>query len=65
MPNTKGLHPKYPFIHPLSFSPEEEFPKELKYFYWYFFNLYHKAIEFPIAKMPLIICQIIQGDKRF
>lgn len=30
MPNTKGLHPKYPFIHPLSFSPEEEFPKELK-----------------------------------
>lgn len=28
-----GLHPQYPFIHSLSFSSDEEFPMELKWFY--------------------------------
>lgn len=57
----RGLCSKYPFIHPMSFSPEEEFSEKLK---WQF-NLYDIAVEFPIANMPLIISRIVQGEEQF
>lgn len=60
-----GIHPQQPFIHLLSFSSDEELPVELKLFYWYLFNLYEVAIEFPTAKMPLINGRIIQGEAMY
>jgi len=60
-----GLHPKYPFNHPLTFFLEEKFLEKLKWFYWYLFSLYTISIEFPTVKMPLIISRIIQGEVKY
>ena len=42
-----GIHPKYLFIHLFTFKPFGLFPKELYFFLWFFYHLYHIAIEFP------------------
>ncbi|MBA0561044.1 hypothetical protein Golob_017903 [Gossypium lobatum] len=45
-----GLHPDYPFIHPIKFQ-FTEFPDELKWMLWYLTHLFYIGIEFVIEDL--------------
>ncbi|MBA0575607.1 hypothetical protein Golob_027935 [Gossypium lobatum] len=45
-----GLHPNYPFIHPIKFQ-FIKFPDELKWMLWYLTHLLYIGIEFFIEDL--------------
>ncbi|GMI64872.1 hypothetical protein HRI_000156500 [Hibiscus trionum] len=45
-----GLHPKYPFIHPLTLEFHEH-PDELKWLLWYFTHVHHVAVQFNLEDL--------------
>ncbi|MBA0844701.1 hypothetical protein Goarm_022877, partial [Gossypium armourianum] len=49
-----GLHPKYPFIHPIKYQ-FREFPEELKWMFWYLTHLLHIGIEFHIEDLQYYV----------
>ncbi|KAK8556665.1 hypothetical protein V6N12_003062 [Hibiscus sabdariffa] len=55
-----GLHPDYPFIHPIHFEITEV-PDEVKWLLWYFTHIYHVAIQFVLPNLQNFITQAIQG----
>ncbi|KAH1114459.1 hypothetical protein J1N35_007837 [Gossypium stocksii] len=46
-----GVHPDYPFIHPIRWICFIEVPEELKWFLWYFTHLYHISIRFSVENL--------------
>ncbi|MBA0791003.1 hypothetical protein Gohar_015611 [Gossypium harknessii] len=56
-----GLHPDYPFIHPLKFQ-FGEFPEELKWMFWYLTHLFHIGIEFHLEDLQYYVTKAIQGE---
>ncbi|KAK9047390.1 hypothetical protein V6N11_053236 [Hibiscus sabdariffa] len=53
-----GLHPDYPFIHPIFFE-FTEVPDELKWLLWYLTHCYHIAIQFVLEDLHHFIDQAI------
>ncbi|KAK8518958.1 hypothetical protein V6N12_012193 [Hibiscus sabdariffa] len=53
-----GLHPDYPFIHPIFFE-FTEIPDELKWLLWYFTHCYHIAIQFVLEDLQYFIDQAL------
>ncbi|KAK8315401.1 hypothetical protein V6Z12_D01G239000 [Gossypium hirsutum] len=56
-----GLHPEYPFIHPLKFQ-FGEFPEELKWMLWYLTHLFHIGVEFFIPDLQHFLTMAIQDE---
>ncbi|KAG8493395.1 hypothetical protein CXB51_010802 [Gossypium anomalum] len=56
-----GVHPDYPFIHPINFQFLEQ-PEELKWFLWYLTHLYHIAIQFSICDLIYFLTKAIRGN---
>ncbi|KAG8481703.1 hypothetical protein CXB51_026580 [Gossypium anomalum] len=56
-----GIHPDYPFIHPINFKFLEQ-PEELKWFLWYLTHLYHIAIQFSICDLIYFLTKAIRGN---
>ena len=56
-----GLHPEYPFIHPLHFE-FTEFPNELKWFLWYLTHLYHIGIHFSVPDLQYFLAKAVHDD---
>ncbi|KAK9025764.1 hypothetical protein V6N11_038621 [Hibiscus sabdariffa] len=53
-----GLHPDYPFIHPIPFE-FTEVPDELKWLLWYFTHCYHISIQFVLSDFHNFLNQAI------
>ncbi|KAK9044313.1 hypothetical protein V6N11_072624 [Hibiscus sabdariffa] len=53
-----GLHPDYPFIHPIFFE-FTEIPDELKWLLWYFTHCYHIAVQFVLEDLQYFIDQAL------
>ncbi|KAK8991028.1 hypothetical protein V6N11_062053 [Hibiscus sabdariffa] len=60
MLNPFGLHPDYPFIHPIHFEITEV-PEEVKWLLWYFTHLYQVAIQFVLPDLQYFIGEAIKG----
>ncbi|MBA0754837.1 hypothetical protein Gogos_021598 [Gossypium gossypioides] len=56
-----GLHPEYPFIHPLKVQ-FGEFPEELKWMFWYLTHLFYIGIEFFISDLQHFLTMAIQDE---
>ncbi|KAG8492316.1 hypothetical protein CXB51_009828 [Gossypium anomalum] len=56
-----GIHPDYPFIHPIRFEFVEQ-PNELKWFLWYLTHLYHIAIQFNTIDLLYYLKKAIRGN---
>ncbi|KAK9008522.1 hypothetical protein V6N11_075414 [Hibiscus sabdariffa] len=57
-----GLHPDYPFIHPIHFEITEV-PDEVKWLLWYFTPMYQIAIQFVLQDLQDFINEAIQGTE--
>ncbi|KAE8719974.1 hypothetical protein F3Y22_tig00109923pilonHSYRG00045 [Hibiscus syriacus] len=55
-----GLHPDYPFIHPIPFE-FTEVPDELKWLLWYFTHIHHVAIQFHLEDLQYFLDKAIRG----
>ncbi|KAK9029789.1 hypothetical protein V6N11_026891 [Hibiscus sabdariffa] len=55
-----GLHPDYPFIHPIHFEITEV-PDEVKWLLWYLTHMYQIAIQFVLPDLQELINEAIQG----
>ncbi|KAK9032984.1 hypothetical protein V6N11_018026 [Hibiscus sabdariffa] len=62
MLNPFGLHPDYPFIHPIHFEILEV-PDEVKWLLWYFTHMYQVAIQFVLPDLQYFIDETIQGTE--
>ncbi|KAK8568400.1 hypothetical protein V6N12_006953 [Hibiscus sabdariffa] len=62
MLNPLGLHPDYPFIHPLHFEITEV-PDEVKWLLWYLTHLYQMAIQFVLPNLQYFLDEAIQGTE--
>ncbi|KAL4336066.1 hypothetical protein GQ457_07G043400 [Hibiscus cannabinus] len=62
MLNPFGLHPDYPFIHPIHFEIQEV-PDELKWLLWYLTHMYQIAIQFILPDLQYFIDEAIQGTE--
>ncbi|KAK8972527.1 hypothetical protein V6N11_081642 [Hibiscus sabdariffa] len=62
MLNPFGLHPDYPFIHPIHFEILEV-PDEVKWLLWYFTHMYQVAIQFVLPDLQYFIDEAIQGTE--
>ncbi|KAK9020366.1 hypothetical protein V6N11_010390 [Hibiscus sabdariffa] len=62
MLNPLGLHPDYPFIHPIHFKIINV-PDELKWLLWYFTHIYQVAIQFVLLDLLHFIDQAIDGTE--
>ncbi|KAK8982971.1 hypothetical protein V6N11_054956 [Hibiscus sabdariffa] len=62
MLNPFGLHPDYPFIHPIHFEITEV-PGEVKWLLWYLTHMYQIAIQFVLPDLQDFINKAIQGTE--
>ncbi|KAK9032330.1 hypothetical protein V6N11_056601 [Hibiscus sabdariffa] len=62
MLNPFGLHPDYPFIHPIHFEILEV-SDEVKWLLWYFTHMYQVAIQFVLPDLQYFIDEAIQGTE--
>ncbi|KAK8999121.1 hypothetical protein V6N11_070298 [Hibiscus sabdariffa] len=60
MLNSFGLHPDYPFIHPIHFEILEV-PDEVKWLLWYLTHMYQIAIQFVLPDLQYFIDEAIRG----
>ncbi|KAL4318901.1 hypothetical protein GQ457_18G021790 [Hibiscus cannabinus] len=62
MLNPLGLHPDYPFIHPIHFEVEEV-PDEVKWLLWYLTHIHQIAIQFVLPDLQYFVDEAIQGTE--
>ncbi|KAK8487576.1 hypothetical protein V6N11_066561 [Hibiscus sabdariffa] len=62
MLNPFGLHPDYPFIHPIHFEITEV-PDEVKWLLWYLTHMYQIAIQFVLPDLQYFLDEAIQGTE--
>ncbi|KAK8535312.1 hypothetical protein V6N12_056834 [Hibiscus sabdariffa] len=62
MLNPFGLHPDYPFIHPIHFEITEV-SDEVKWLLWYLTHMYQIAIQFVLPELQYFLDEAIKGTE--